>query len=788
MKKRIALFLMICIAVTAMRAETINENQARAIAANFMATHAMPSSSLKMAHKAPLGNASADNSKAAYYVFTGTNGGYVIVAGDNRAPAVLGYSDKGAFDRQDIPEAMQELLEGYAAQIELLANQDVKAATHLTSRAPIAPMVHATFSQNSPYFIKLPFVNGRHAHVGCVATAFAQVLHYWKYPTTTTRAIPAYTSNDYNIYMPELPVTTFNWNVMQDTYLTSDSLSIAADAVAQLSLYCAQSVKMNFKKNSSSASCRDIPAAISNYFGYKSSVSYRQRKYYQTQEWENMIYGELAARRPVIYRGSKEDGGHAFVCDGYDGNGLYHINWGWNGSSNGYFLLNILNPDAQGTGGADGTYGYIIDQAIVCGIEPGTTAVSNTEVTVRQFDVESYTSTRSSSNQDFSATVLTHFLNGTNTTISFDYGWALYKDNTLIKLFYDGEHQNDLSPSYYINRSNTLYFGNGLANGTYRLVSIYRKDNGSTWTPCLGSDVNYAQVIINGNNCSIATYGVNATPSYSVNNVNITGHMHPNRPVFIDMNLTNTGNTRNDMIYMFADGELAAEGLIDVDKGNSAVVSFEYMSEYTGYFTLTFSLNQDGSNPLATRTIAINPMPSANLTGEATVLNVTDVQNRIITSDKYSVSIRITNNSSTTYNEDITIKLYKNTYGNYGTNVQTVSKNLILEPYHSTTLRFDLDNVIDGWRYFTKSYYYSEGNMVSLAGTSFHTIYFPEPEPFIIGDVNNDGEVNISDINALTGYILTGKSDGINLDAADCNSDGEINISDINALINIILD
>ena len=788
MKKRFTLFLLLCIAVTTTLAESINERQARDIATQFMLTHAMPSFNLKMAHKAPLGGATTQNADAAFYVFNGASGGYVIVAGDNRAPAVLGYSDKGTFDWEEIPEAMQELLEGYAAQMKVLAASDVKMAAHLTSRAPIAPLVSALFSQNAPFYVQLPFISGKHPPVGCVATALAQVLYYWKYPATTTREIPEYTTKDLGIFMPALPVTTFNWSAMQDTYLYSDSLSAAGQAVAQLSLYCAQSVKMNFKKNSSAANTRDITTAIVNYFGYKSSVRYLQRKYYPTQEWENMIYNELAARRPVIYRGNKEEGGHAFVCDGYDGQGMFHINWGWNGSSNGYFLLSILNPDSQGTGGADGTYGYIQDQAMVYGIEPGTIAPSSDpEVTVRQIEVQSYSNTRSSSDQNFSASVLTHYLNNTNYTISFDYGWALYQGSRMVKLINDGYYYNDLSSGYYTYPTRTIYFGNGLSNGTYRLVAMYSKRNSNNWKQCVGSDVNYAQVIINGNNCSITNYGLSSTPSYQVNDVSITGHMHPNRPVYIDMNLTNTGNTRNDIIYMFVNGKIVGEGFIDVDKGSSAVVNFEYLTETAGYVSLSFSLNDDGSNPIANRTISIEPMPKANLSGTANALNVTDTQNRIITSDKYSVVLTITNNNSTTYNEDITIRLYKNIYGNYGTTVQTLSKPLVLGPHQRTTIQFDLDNVADGWKYFTKSYYYSEGEMISLASTSFYTIVIPQTEPFINGDVNKDGEVNISDINALTGYILTGNGQGLNLEAADCNKDGEINISDINALINIIL-
>ena len=121
MKNFKSLLMLMCLAVTVTAwAESINESQARTIASRFMATHAMPSRTLKMAHKAPALSATAGTDKAAYYVFNSSERGYVIVAGDDRAPAVLGYSDQGTFDVNDIPEALQFMLEGYAAQIDAL--------------------------------------------------------------------------------------------------------------------------------------------------------------------------------------------------------------------------------------------------------------------------------------------------------------------------------------------------------------------------------------------------------------------------------------------------------------------------------------------------------------------------------------------------------------------------------------------------------------------------------------------------------------------------------------------
>ena len=192
---RISTLLLLLATMLTATAESINENQAREIASSFMASHAMPATSLKMAHKAPRLNSTIGQSgQAAYYVFNAPQG-FVIVAGDDRAPAVLGYSDDGTFDRQNVPEAMQELLEGYTAQIQALT-LGAKPALRATPAAAIRPLVTANWAQREPFNLMLPtVVSGKRAAAGCVATALAQVLYYWKQPTTCN-SIPEWKKQD----------------------------------------------------------------------------------------------------------------------------------------------------------------------------------------------------------------------------------------------------------------------------------------------------------------------------------------------------------------------------------------------------------------------------------------------------------------------------------------------------------------------------------------------------------------------------------------------------------------
>jgi hypothetical protein len=270
------------------------------------------------------------------------------------------------------------------------------------------------------------------------------------------------------------------------------------------------------------------------------------------------------------------------------------------------------------------------------------------------------------------------------------------------------------------------------------------------------------------------------------------GTMHNGRPINIDLNMTNNGKSSNELLYMYVDGVFFGTAFVGLEPGETGDITYMYMSDVAGDHTFTWSWNDDGSDPIATRTITLEPMPAASLSATFTILNVTDADNKIITSDKFSIDLTVTNNGTTTYDEDISAKLFKHTKGNSGTNVQGINQHVTLEPGETKTIRFDMTNVLDGWKYFIKTYYYSEGNQIALknAGTATFTIVFPDepgPDQIIAGDVNFDGEVNISDVTILIDYLLNPDDVHIDSVAADVNTDGEINISDVTGIIDILL-
>ena len=303
--------MLLCLAVMGTAwAATVNERQARDVATRFMVAHSIQSASLKTAHKALLRDGSATTGdKVAYYVFNSPASGYVIVAGDDRVPAVLGYSDKGNFDPEDIPAPMQEWLDGYTAQIEAIA-RGAQPDVRTSSREAIAPMLNVNWGQGMPYNVLLPHVNGSenaHAYVGCVAVAMAQVMSYWQYPARPTKTIPGYTSypgRTYEVTMPSLAPMDFDWENMQNTYYTNDSTSTQCMAVADLMRYSTTAMQSSFGLTSTGSYTRNIPSKLIEYFGYKNSAHYIYREDFSTEGWEDVIYAELAAGRPVAYGGN----------------------------------------------------------------------------------------------------------------------------------------------------------------------------------------------------------------------------------------------------------------------------------------------------------------------------------------------------------------------------------------------------------------------------------------------------------------------------------------------------
>ena len=323
------------------------------------------------------------NDKTLFYVFETTEGGFLIASANDNANAVLGYTANGTFREALAIPSFKSWVGDCAKALTFVANQpeasfkeDYNRQGTFRSKArranlpeTISPLLGTiAWNQGAPYNRLCPLVQGTRCATGCVATAMAMVMKYWEWPIHGTGEM-SYTSSTYNLELSaDFSQSTYEWKSMLNRY-DGQYTDEEAVAVAKLMSDVGISVRMNYGP-SSGTSAQRVPLALAENFFYNKGLKYLERCYYDSEEWNNLIKGELAESRPVLMTGINymEFVGHEFVLDGYNANGLYHVNWGWGSTSNGYFDVNFMSPDYQGIGGSNG--GYVAGQAILKDLYP----------------------------------------------------------------------------------------------------------------------------------------------------------------------------------------------------------------------------------------------------------------------------------------------------------------------------------------------------------------------------------------------------------------------------------
>ena len=326
-----------------------------------------------------------------YYVFDqGDNEGFIIASGDDQTIDILGYTDHGSFDYEQLPPQLQAMLQDYARQIQAI--QAGAPVNRLPANHPkVEPFMSCKWSQGSPYNLLCPLDGGSRSVTGCVATAMAQILYYnrEKSVTETQADIPGYTAYTKQLQVPGIAAgAPIDWDNMKDTYSSASDLQ--KQAVAQLMLYCGVAVEMDYTSSSSGAQIYKVAEACKKYFGYGNSVKYLD-SFSSEDEMDQTVYSELAVGRPVYLGGYTGDYsvGHAFLTCGYE-NQRYWINWGWGGQSDGYYYLSNLTPgDGQGIGGSSD--GYNSGKTCIIGLEPenfGERAMSFSDTNVKTICIQ----------------------------------------------------------------------------------------------------------------------------------------------------------------------------------------------------------------------------------------------------------------------------------------------------------------------------------------------------------------------------------------------------------------
>ena len=329
---------------------------------------------------------SEDNDMNTLYAFNKKGGrGFVILAADDVAVPVLGSSDTGSINPADMPSNLVAWLDSYSRQIAYAAANGgrVVTAAPRVSYQNISPMLTTQWNQDAPYNNLAPTYGGHKCVTGCVATAIAQVMNYHRWPVTGTGTY-SYRWNGRTLSF-DYGATTFDWDNMLDSYPSATSgTAQQRTAVATLMYACGVAADMDYYPSGSGATEFNLAQGMIDHLGYDRGIVAARRDFYEYADWIGLVYGELAADRPVLYTGATVSGeGHAFVLDGYRASdGYFHVNWGWGGMSDGYFAITTLDPDNQGIGGASA--GFSESQGALLGVgkaQTGSSYVPNMAIT-----------------------------------------------------------------------------------------------------------------------------------------------------------------------------------------------------------------------------------------------------------------------------------------------------------------------------------------------------------------------------------------------------------------------
>lgn len=733
----------------------------------------------------------------AVYIFDRpASSGYLIVSADDTATPLLGYADSGSFDANNMPPQLEWWLSEYASQIDYASANGIKNTyAPIANKKEIAPLVETKWNQGTPYNNLCPSVNNVKCPSGCVATAMAQVMKFWNYPEVgtgrVTATLPSGGTGEGFINLAQKP---FDWNNMIDSYSGYDYTNEQGNAVATLMQAAGYAAKMNYAPGGSGALSINAAISLSKNFKYNPNIQYLQRLYFNTSEWNEIVYNELAAGRPILYGGQSTSVGHEFVCDGYDGNGYFHFNWGWGGMSDGYFILDALNPNSVGTGGGAGG-GYNSRQDIIIGIQPSS---EETDVYLTQFG--NLSASASGSNISLALNYNGNVGNWVNAGISavkVRMGAEIVSvDNSEIKPQYVRLFSNDIDiPALTLNGYNISYQGikgnatvsipSILPNGKYK-VTVCTQDANKTdapWTPVCTTNgaYNFVYVTKNGNSCSVENFNetelsiVSAEPTTQVyyenacrfrlsvknnSNLELSGGFYPvlydgNTPAFLGEGITmSLAPGESDNVEFVTTFELL--------KGVSAPTE-------TKEYTLRFSKNASGSafynwsKPLSMGLLLRAPSFNTSnycIEGAPTREETINGQTRtaFVVPDPSEIPFAATiTNTGTFFGSPVYTLIFNSTLSGYNLTSLAMGPTAILNRGESATVTgsADFTEAEDGEAYAAALFYINGGKLTQHNGSQI--LYFiVDSTASAVNDIESDNTTSDNEIYNLQG-IPVGK-------------------------------
>ena len=450
----------------------------------------------------------ATNDHPYYYIFNrGDEQGFIIVSADSRTKKILAYSNEGHFDVDALAPEMKAWLGGYTEALgdlamtpdSLLAQMQtgplMKAVHDDASLAPeVKPLLgDIRYAQTFPYNALCP----RKSPTGCVATGTAQIMRFYEYPKKPSGKTHSYDNEGETVSGSF--TTTYDWANMLSTYDKTGGNEKENSAISQLMFDVGVACNMEYSPSGSSASRIDMAQALVEYFGYSNNMVNFRRDAFTPADFVYYLKKELNEGRPVLMGGTdEEDFGHCFVCDGYDTNGLFHFNWGWNGQSNGYFEITNLSPMRPGSrsGKAEN---YNENVTFIGGIQPPS-ASSGSKLNI--LSMKGLEAGQSGTKGGRVAVKVERVSNCTIGQFNGQFGVALYKNGEMVKTLELTDAS--LTPTRsYRDLQFTPVLPTNLSGDDYQLVMVSKANGDSKWRPILTAGVGCINLEVKGDKVTL---------------------------------------------------------------------------------------------------------------------------------------------------------------------------------------------------------------------------------------------------------------------------------------------
>ncbi len=622
-------------------AKAVDETTAKTIGYNFLLSHGLLFASSDFTTSYIAQTTSGTTSINDYYVFALTNGkGWVIISADDNVRPVLAYSSNSEFTFNHVAPATRNWLNGYKNQIDYVIEHHLparagtaeawasyKTAIQTTAARTtiITPLLTTQWDQEPFYNALCPYDHTYSAltATGCVATAMAQVLKYWNWPTVGC-GYHSYTDDPYGVLNADFGTTAYQWSLMPNI------VSGANNAVATLMYHCGVSVEMAYGTDAvdgSGAYINTVESAITpcTEFALKANFHYKRSlksiirfgegagSGYDTipeATWINALKADLDLRHPIIYGGANDTtGGHCWVCDGYDASNLFHFNWGWSGSSDGYYTVDNLAPPSLGAGGGGGNFNF--DQTAIVGIVPD--SFPSNPGGIQLLSYLNNSSTPAQYGKPFS--ISTKILNTQATAYSGDFcAWLYDSVNNVVGTV------NTLTGVIIAagDSSTTLSFATtgmyGLVTGLYGARIMYRPTGSPDWTPVAnnGNFYNFTYVAIANDTDMELNFSASVTPGVNLSTggaISVSANITNWGVAAFSGNIKATLNSTTDGTPLFTIQELSSQ-FLDINASQTYTFANGTMPLTPGTYALEIlhQYNGTGNYYLTGSTYACNPI------------------------------------------------------------------------------------------------------------------------------------------------------------------------------------